>query len=1054
VATSITSDGHISYASFPIEKVESTPDGDLMVWGKASDGSVDSDEQIVDPDWAAKGLAEWLATGPNLRVQHQPQRDPAGVGLTVERDGDAHWLKALVVEPVAKKLVQAGALRAYSVGIARPTIIRDSVARGGRITDGTLVEVSLVDRPANKACQFQLVKADKYGHAQFTGKVFGADDVLTKSADDVTITLPQDVQVSFSPLDMAKILARRNGANKDVTTTYHGGVPGGSVPKADDEEEIEKDAVRYDGGVPMGSKADDEGHDMCKCMACKDAGIRKGKLSTEARNKLPDSDFVFPEDRRYPIHDKNHARNALARVAQHGTPEEKAKVRAAVHRRYPGIGQEKPSKKKAAKAAASVAQEALADMTKKGELVKKVKVACMSCGAMQNKAHGYCSECGTKMDSAMPVEKNHDFMCLKCGYKLDKGERHCPGCGSENPGYNPMADLKIPANKMLLTKAAGEDRVPVTKAKKKGKGKPFGGNQAPPFGKDKDGDDGKTEKAKKKKGKVPPVMASEEAAEKGGFGHTASPGEGVTGEHTQSVPRHREPDGAEVEMFERDSGLPTNGDSNKGLGGKTTTPPAGRADMHGTPVNGRGKRKKKSKPSMPTPPGAHGAQGAPGSSMGPSDEEFDRMAGKSADPEVAVTMRLKSLGVDAGMGFLHDLTCPAYKYDDVMKAYPTGLERFSADEWQAKALSAAASAPLAEAQAASQLGQHAFTIKSADVNDLHDVKNDINKAFRDANPGPSSFPTPGHISAQQFQRPHITTGLAAYSHQYDGPNSGHVPSEGGIAASGFTRGNIGGTASQSPAQKGENTTPYPSETGSPVNLNYSSVHKQNLMQAFKAMHDHFDRIMPSGVCPMNAPADGPAAHPLHSAEKGAPEPALAKKVSADGMTKKARKKMNKKLVRAVMKGKMPLDEARIKMGKKPKKSPEPLNPSKSAQPDVTKATTGDADRFTVVMKSEFAAALRKAEKKNAGKIRALTRAVNAMAGQPDPATQAFKGMALNPVRKNASPAGVASIAENAERTQMMILRELESEARNSPYPERREAAWNAVLKMKGLSDLG
>lgn len=41
---------------------------------------------------------------------------------------------------------------------------------------------------------------------------------------------------------------------------------------------------------------------------------------------------------RYPIDTKNRARNALARVAQHGTPSEKKRVRAAVHRKYPSIG--------------------------------------------------------------------------------------------------------------------------------------------------------------------------------------------------------------------------------------------------------------------------------------------------------------------------------------------------------------------------------------------------------------------------------------------------------------------------------------------------------------------------------------------------------------------------------------------------------------------------------------------------------------------------------------------------------------------------------------------
>jgi hypothetical protein len=60
-------------------------------------------------------------------------------------------------------------------------------------------------------------------------------------------------------------------------------------------------------------------------------------LTTKKRNSLPESSFAIPEDRAYPIHDRAHARNALARVSQHGTPEEKKKVRAAVGRRYPDI---------------------------------------------------------------------------------------------------------------------------------------------------------------------------------------------------------------------------------------------------------------------------------------------------------------------------------------------------------------------------------------------------------------------------------------------------------------------------------------------------------------------------------------------------------------------------------------------------------------------------------------------------------------------------------------------------------------------------------------------
>ncbi len=58
------------------------------------------------------------------------------------------------------------------------------------------------------------------------------------------------------------------------------------------------------------------------------------KLTAAARKKIPTSEFAGP-DRSYPIADASHARNALARAS--GKPVE-ARVRAAVHRKYPNIG--------------------------------------------------------------------------------------------------------------------------------------------------------------------------------------------------------------------------------------------------------------------------------------------------------------------------------------------------------------------------------------------------------------------------------------------------------------------------------------------------------------------------------------------------------------------------------------------------------------------------------------------------------------------------------------------------------------------------------------------
>ena len=60
-------------------------------------------------------------------------------------------------------------------------------------------------------------------------------------------------------------------------------------------------------------------------------------LDTNARNHIANKNFALP-GRHYPIEDITHARNALARVAQFGTPEQKAEVHRRVHAKYPSIG--------------------------------------------------------------------------------------------------------------------------------------------------------------------------------------------------------------------------------------------------------------------------------------------------------------------------------------------------------------------------------------------------------------------------------------------------------------------------------------------------------------------------------------------------------------------------------------------------------------------------------------------------------------------------------------------------------------------------------------------
>lgn len=66
------------------------------------------------------------------------------------------------------------------------------------------------------------------------------------------------------------------------------------------------------------------------------------KLTYGERKSLPKKDFALPGKREggkggYPVPDKSHARDALARVSANGTPAQKKAVRAKVHQKFPSM---------------------------------------------------------------------------------------------------------------------------------------------------------------------------------------------------------------------------------------------------------------------------------------------------------------------------------------------------------------------------------------------------------------------------------------------------------------------------------------------------------------------------------------------------------------------------------------------------------------------------------------------------------------------------------------------------------------------------------------------
>ena len=88
---------------FSIEKADRNADGTMTVYGKATDDSIDIDQQICDGDWLQRAMPAWFKSGGNIREQHS--NIAAGVAKEYEAKADGHYIGVLVVDPVSVKKV-------------------------------------------------------------------------------------------------------------------------------------------------------------------------------------------------------------------------------------------------------------------------------------------------------------------------------------------------------------------------------------------------------------------------------------------------------------------------------------------------------------------------------------------------------------------------------------------------------------------------------------------------------------------------------------------------------------------------------------------------------------------------------------------------------------------------------------------------------------------------------------------------------------------------------------------------------------------------------------
>lgn len=928
MAVTLTQDGEWTFASFPIEKTETDENGDLYVYGKATDGAVDSDDQIVDPVWAAKALKDWLDTGANLRVQHNPSRDPAGIGVEISDDGrGGQWVKSLVVEPVAKNLVKKGVLQAYSVGIMRPVIVPDQLARHGRIVGGELGELSLVDRPANKGCRFELVKS--YGGApQFVGKMFGTDTLNKAHTSTQLSDLPNEAQITFKPSDLAKFLAKRD----------------------------------FDRGVGGGVD----------------------------RDTLPASDFGDPDARKFPIVTPGDVSDAGGLIGHADSPENvKRRIISIAHRKGPDFVAQLPDSWKEGSTEADDTNKALADEDELTKAKKPFEGAAKPFkkdndgdgkperGEYDDDKDSDSDDDGddAKDDQAKPEVTKGSKDCPKCGksHHADSKLKRCESCNAKLPKADKSADSgELFKGGKGGTTAMGDDNGGTDAGSEQDddlddSASGAGGDPGEFDDRDdSDNSDSSGAKDAKKGAKVkvpcPGCSKSVKVGSKfcpkcgGGMsiGKSAQPGrtkptpaDGVTGQDAAPVPEHREPDGPQVEAFEADAKLPTD-----------------------------------------------------------------------PDAQYKALMYTKSRNIPDDLATLHDLLCPAYSSEAAHAAHPhSSLKSVDMQSWRERAFQAATSASIEEAMAATKRLEHIGTLSQAPDFLLDELHAEAHAAFKAINPENTTSLRPGSITPGSFRRPYISSD-ARPSFQAQGPNSG-PGGFGSVSANSFERDYLtGGRAKESPTGGGSTTIPKPSTTGVPKSLDYTNVMRDNARQARAAMHDHIAQTFPD-LCAM-----GPNAHEARPTNPGigkaatvqsaVPVPPVADAVPTDATADDTRG------VEMLM---------------------------KSFGPDVI---VGALEQVLAPIRAQLeatqAALLEQREANKAMEVQ-----LNKLADLPDPSVAPFRGVAMDVAFKSSGPLGAAPTAAGiAERAQLAVQNELYQQTFSSD-PAQREAALNALYKMRGFT---
>ena len=341
------------------------PDGYMYVKGLATDDTLDLDQQICDPEWLSKAMPKWMEIG-NIREMHASKA--VGKATEMEQTGTGFVVTAKVVDPQAAMMVEEGIYTGFSIGIKNARVIKDNKAPGGRICSGSVVELSLVDRPANPSCVIEIAKS--------------VDGVLVKGA------AVSELEKAESPtLNAEAVMTEEPGVATDVLNRDEPQpcqACAGTGKKSNVEgntQETNCDVCAGSGHQPEGRSENDEpnrqsipqeldNRDMKDAepeLAKKDYSDAERADAAEAGQALPDGSF--------PIKTVKDLKNAIQSFGRAKNP---AKAKAHIKARAEALGREDliPDNWKGADADVAKAAE---DQVHDADELKQIQAGLINC---------------------------------------------------------------------------------------------------------------------------------------------------------------------------------------------------------------------------------------------------------------------------------------------------------------------------------------------------------------------------------------------------------------------------------------------------------------------------------------------------------------------------------------------------------------------------------------------------------------------------------------------------------------------------------------------------